>query len=338
MATANVTVTKNTSIILAPKNIDDYDEHFDETDRNLEYSNEIKSYQPKENNQQRAKKSKSKPKTDDSTQSEVLLRLAEVAKLFNIEDGTCYADITINGHRETHAIRRKSFDQWLRFRYYLDTGGLAPNNESMNTAINSLEARARFDSPERQVFVRVGGSEETAFLDLGNAEWEVVRVTSERWDIICDPDVRFHRPSSLMKIPRPEQNGNVLALRQFVNVGSENDFVLVVAWLLATLRHSGPYPVMVITGEQGSAKSTFCKLIKMLIDPQKGGLRSNPKNSHDLFIAASNSHIVAIDNVSGLSDWLSDSFCRLATGGVLKQESLIQIVMRPFLKLLGRVY
>ena len=146
-ATANVTVTKNTSIILAPKNIDDYDEHFDETNENFESTNEIESYQPKEKNQQRAKKSKSKPKADDSTQSEVLLRLAEVAKLFHTEDGTCYADITINGHRETHAIRRKSFDQWLRFRYYLDTGGLAPNNESMNTAINSLEARARFDSP-----------------------------------------------------------------------------------------------------------------------------------------------------------------------------------------------
>jgi hypothetical protein len=32
-------------------------------------------------------------------------------------------------------------------------------------------------------------------------------------------------------------------------------------------------------------------------------------------IAAKNSHLLAFDNLSGLTAWLSDALCRLATGG-----------------------
>jgi hypothetical protein len=44
-------------------------------------------------------------------------------------------------------------------------------------------------------------------------------------------------------------------------------------------------------------------------------LRALPREDHDLFIAASNGHLLAFDNVSGLPAWISDTLCRLATGG-----------------------
>jgi hypothetical protein len=40
-----------------------------------------------------------------------------------------------------------------------------------------------------------------------------------------------------------------------------------------------------------------------------------PHSDRDLFIAANNGYVIAFDNVSGLPAWLSDSLCRLATGG-----------------------
>jgi hypothetical protein len=42
---------------------------------------------------------------------------------------------------------------------------------------------------------------------------------------------------------------------------------------------------------------------------------SLPREDRDLFIAASNGHVLAFDNVSGLPAWISDTLCRLATGG-----------------------
>ena len=72
---------------------------------------------------------------------------------------------------------------------------------------------------------------------------------------------------------------------------------------------------MVLSGEQGSAKSTFSSLLRRLLDPNTAPLRALPREDRDLFIAANNGHVLAFDNVSGLREWISDTLCRLATGG-----------------------
>ena len=104
-------------------------------------------------------------------------------------------------------------------------------------------------------------------------------------------------------------------MRSFLNVASDTDFVLAVSWVLAGLRDRGPYPVLVLSGEQGSAKSTFAAILRALLDPNAAPLRALPREDHDLFIAANNGHVLAFDNVSGLPAWISDTLCRLATGG-----------------------
>jgi hypothetical protein len=107
----------------------------------------------------------------------------------------------------------------------------------------------------------------------------------------------------------------VETLRGFLNVRSDVHFVLAIAWLIAALRHCGPYPVLVLSGEQGSAKSTFSTILRALVDPNTAPLRALPREDRDLFIAASNGHVLIFDNVSGLPFWISDTLCRLATGG-----------------------
>ena len=116
-------------------------------------------------------------------------------------------------------------------------------------------------------------------------------------------------------MPIPVSGGSVATLRSFLNVQTDEDFVLVVAWTLAVLRNIGPYPVIVLSGEQGSAKSTFSAILRALLDPNTAPLRALPREDRDLFIAASNGHVLAFDNVSGLPPWISDTLCRLATGG-----------------------
>src|SRR5437660_10095073 len=96
---------------------------------------------------------------------------------------------------------------------------------------------------------------------------------------------------------------------------SENDFVLIVAWLLAALRARGPYPLLAISGEQGSAKTVLSKILKALVDPNVAPVRALPREERELMIAANNSHLLAFDNLSGLPAWLSDALCRLASGG-----------------------
>ena len=247
-------------------------------------------------------------------QADILIGLADVAELFHALDGTGFADLDVNGHRETWPIRSKGFRRWLARRFFETTDG-APSSEALQSALNVIEAKAHFDAPERAINIRVAGLDGKLYLDLGNERWQAVEIDINGWRVIDSPPVRFRRATGMRPLPIPVSGGSVTALRSFLNVRSDTDFVLVVTWALSCLRDCGPYPVIVLSGEQGSAKSTFSAILRALLDPNTAPLRALPREDRDLFIAASNGHVLAFDNVSGLPAWISDTLCRLATGG-----------------------
>ena len=248
------------------------------------------------------------------TQADILIDLAGAAELFHAPDGTAFADLDINGHRETWPVRSKGFRRWLARQYFEATQG-APSSEALQSTLNVIEAKAHFDAPEREVHIRVGGLDGRLYLDLGDEAWRAVEIDATGWRVIDKPPVRFRRAAGMQPLAMPVPGGSIETLRSFLNVQSDSDFVLVVAWALAVLRNRGPYPVIVLSGEQGSAKSTFSAILRALLDPNTAPLRALPREDRDLFIAASNGHVLAFDNVSGLPAWISDTLCRLATGG-----------------------
>ena len=248
------------------------------------------------------------------TQADILIELAQAAELFHTPDSTGFADLDINGHRETWPIHAKGFRRWLARRFFETTQG-APSSEALQSALNVIEAKAHFDAPERIVHIRVGGIDGRLYLDLGDERWRAVEIDATGWRVIDNPPVRFRRAAGMQPLSMPVKGGSVETLRSFLNVQYDADFVLVVAWALAVLRNRSPYPVIVLSGEQGSAKSTFSAILRSLLDPNTAPLRALPREDRDLFIAANNSHVLAFDNVSGLPAWMSDTLCRLATGG-----------------------
>ena len=127
--------------------------------------------------------------------------------------------------------------------------------------------------------------------------------------------VRFIRTPGKLPLPSPVDRGSVDELRTLVNLPEEEDWTLFVAWLVMALRPTGPYPVLIVNGEQGSAKSTLCRMARALVDPNSAPLRRPPRNDRDLMIAASNGWIMGYDNISGIADPLSDALCSLSTGG-----------------------
>jgi hypothetical protein len=261
-----------------------------------------------------------KQRQDDDTkqekkkQADVLISLAAGAELFHSPDGVGYADIVIDGHRQTLGIKRRVFRRWMARGYYERTKS-APSTEALTSALNVIEAKAHFDGDERSVFIRVGGCDGKLYLDLCNDAWQAVEIDAAGWRLIDNPPVRFRRTSGMLSLPTPQMGGSVKSLLGFLNLKSDDDFVLVVAWLVAALRDCGPYPVLALSGEQGSAKSTLTAILRALLDPSTAPLRALPREDRDLFIAATNGLLLAFDNVSGLSAWLSDTLCRLATGG-----------------------
>jgi hypothetical protein len=244
----------------------------------------------------------------------MLMDVAWRDDLFHTATGTAFADIIIAGHRETWPIRSKRFWAFLRRCYYEATGAAASAAE-IRSALDLLEARAQFDGPQRAVHIRIAEQAGHIYLDLADEHWRAVDIGPDGWRVIGTPPVRFRRPAGMLPLPVPDRGGSIEALKPFLNLASRNDFVLIVAWLLAALRSAGPYPLLAISGEQGSAKTFLSKLLKALIDPNVAPVRALSREERELMIAANNGHLLAFDNLSGLPNWLSDALCRLATGG-----------------------
>lgn len=248
------------------------------------------------------------------SQATILVELASGADLFHTPEGEAFATITIDGHRETWPLRTKPVRRWLA-RQHFEHAEAAPGAQAIQDAIGVLEGRAIFDGSEREVFTRSAEHDGAIYLDLADAGWRAVEITASGVGVVSDPPVRFRRARGMLPLPLPERGGSVKVLREFGNFANDDDFMLAVAWLVAALRPAGPYPVLALHGEQGSAKSTLTEVLRLIVDPNKAPLRAAPKTGHDLMIAATNGWVVAYDNLSHLPDWLSDAICRLATGG-----------------------
>ena len=197
------------------------------------------------------------------------------------------------------------------------------SKSAINAAIDDFDTRAICSSTVRDVHIRVAGDRGDVYIDLCNDAWQAVRVTSAGWSIIDFPPVRFQRTVGMLPLPMPECGSKIEALRPFLNT-TDLDFMLVVAYLLAVLYPRGPYPILILYGEQGAAKTNFLRLLRSLTDPHEVASNALPPSARDLFIAARNTHLQTFENVSRLSDEMADNFCRLATGGGLRLRTLFK--------------
>ena len=220
-----------------------------------------------------------------------------------------------------HPIRSSEVRRWLG-REFLRGYGTPPNAAAMEQALDALEARAQFDGPEEEVFVRVASYQGDVVIDLCNKDCQVLRVGAKGVQILNNSPVRFRRTKGMAPLPYPAPNGSIDDLRPFVNLADEEGWVLLVGCLIGALRPKGPFPCVEISGPQGAAKSTTSKVMRSLVDPNISPLRSRPKDERDLFISASNEWMPVFDNLSGISDWMSDALCRIATGGGFSTRKL----------------
>lgn len=257
------------------------------------------------------------PKADDGrppSQATLLVQLAADTDLFHTPDGEAYATVLVNGHKETRMLKEKAFRHYLMQLFY-EQENKSPHAQALQSAIGTLTGKALFKARELPVFIRLAQYKGKVYIDLANDKWEAIEVDEAGWRIVIDPPIKFRRTKGMLPLPYPVEGGSINELQPFINHGSENDFILIVSFIVAALSPSGPYTILALHGEHGSAKSTAAKVIRSLIDPNKSPLRSETKDSRDLMIAANNGWCLVFDNLSYIKNKLSDDLCRLATGG-----------------------
>ena len=256
--------------------------------------------------------------------TKTLLRLVSCTQLHRGAGGRPFVRVPVEDRFEFFELKSAAFRNWLTDTY-LSEYQQAPSSAALSRVVAVLEARAQFDGSLPSVHVRVAGDGEgeryVSYIDLCDPEGRAVEIRPGNWSVVERPRVNFRRAPGMLPLPLPESGGTINLLRPYVNLG-EVDFRLFVAWLTAAIRPVGPYPPLVICGEQGSAKTTLAKVARLLIDPHSTPLLSEPSGTRDLMITSLNSWVLAFDNVSTLPGWLSDCFCRLAVGGGYATRSL----------------
>lgn len=204
--------------------------------------------------------------------------------------------------------------QQLAAAFY-DDKNRAASGGALTDALAVLEGDA-LRAPVSSVFLRIGATDGSVVIDLGGTDGSCVVVTPEGWSISDQPPVLFRRNTLMLAHPKPARGGSLDALHELLNVDASN-FRLVVGWLIGAMLADSPQPILALTGQQGTAKTSAAKLILSLLDPSIVSIRSQPRTEEDWAVGAFNAYGIGLDNVSSMPAWFQDALCKAVTGDAL---------------------
>jgi len=216
-------------------------------------------------------------------------------------------------------VRSKAVRHWLTLGFYKKTRK-APSNEALQSALGVLDARALFEGTQEEVHLRTAWHDGVLYYDLADSNWRAVRIDKTGWQLIHKPSVRFRRYSHTATQVEPKAGGSIDLLWNFLNVPGARDRRLLSSWLCTGLIPDIPRPLLVLHGDQGSAKSNLCKFLLALLDPSTVPCLTT-KNGPELIQGLAHRFGGILDNVSTIPEWLSDLLCRAVTGeGFTKRQ------------------
>jgi DNA polymerase I-like protein with 3'-5' exonuclease and polymerase domains len=254
------------------------------------------------------------------TQAELLIEAAGDTSFFHDEQYDGWAIVRVGEHQETLRLRDRGFKLWLIRQMYTATGR-TPNADALSQALSHFEAKARYDGPQRLLSCRVAAHGAGVLYDLADAEWRVVRITPEGWEVVQQPGV-FRRGSNTAPQVLPESGGTMADLLPFLPAMSGAAKLLAQVYPVTCLVPDVPHPIPQIVGQKGAAKSTLCRVFRRLVDPAREELLSLPNDPNELALLLSRNYAPVFDNLDNVLPWQSDMLCRACTGGGITKRKL----------------
>lgn len=213
---------------------------------------------------------------------------------------------------ELYRIRSKKFKGWLG-AYVYNKYNFALKNNQIKDISEALGGIALYSTStgKKNLEVRSCLVNNVFWYDLGGS---AVRVDKNGWEVVEQPPILFKPCEHQEKQVVPSKNGDIRALRQFINIGSDDDWALFLVFAISAFVPSFPQPVLVLTGSQGAGKTTPMKMLKKLVDPSKLPSNGTPSDQEEMSRIADKHLLLFFDNLSSLSSKVSDILCKLVTG------------------------
>lgn len=245
----------------------------------------------------------------------LLALLADAALFLDPHGGT---HIDIEGELYPLDAKNPLLFEKLSALFFRATGQMMGRDSLGNAvAVLSHDARER-DNPSIMAN-RAAFSAGALFYDLGNHR--AARVAGGTWQVVPAPVGHFRAWSHKRPHPAPVAPGDAAQLFRFVHVTAD-DRPLVLATLAACLVPGIARPALVITGPQGSGKSTAARLFKLTLDPGTPALTMIPRRPEDIDLLLQRHAFLALDNLSSLPPDIADTLSGVITGAAPQRRKL----------------
>lgn len=274
-----------------------------------------------------AKKYADNPEENESSESKTLydFALSKLKKMVISQNNSSevYAIIENNSHIETLNLSSRRAIQWLVYNYHNENkSAKIHGDEFYKNVLTTIVATAQMNGTKKEnVYTRVALKDGSLYYDLVTSDWKSIRVTHDKVEIIDldenSPIFRRAQCSYEQIMPKFDGGDYLTKLSELLCI-VEEDRQLFQVHLIALLLESIPIPVMVFGGEAGSLKTTATTTVKRIIDPnglkKEDNSTSMASRNDDLILQLYNRYVTAFDNVTKITQEVSDILCRAITG------------------------
>lgn len=306
----------------------------------------IKSSQPQQNKdkgelEEKGAKNKS---DDDAPEASIAQMLVELASekhntelFFKNQYDEPFVAVRIgkDRHLEIMPLKGSRYKYYLAWLFRENNGGQIVSKDTINNAINTLAANAKFDGETIPLHLRVawGHSQNRAipgciYYDMTDEQYRMIEISVEGgWRIINGSDanvpILFKRHNQIAQV-EPDRNYLPDIFEQFLkltNLRNKKHRHLLKVYIVSLIIPDIDHTILTTYGPQGAAKSFLLELIKKLIDPSKPTLLTLQKNIAEFIQQVNHIYMPFYDNVKYIPYWLSDEICKAVTGiGHTKRE------------------
>lgn len=222
-------------------------------------------------------------------------------------------------------IESPDFERELRNYIRKDSGVKEINFSGLNEVITYMADQAYMCAPalmESRAYFDTDCN--VVYYDMCNKK-DVIKVTAGGIDVISKPLGMFAQQLSDKEqvMFKPTDAKELIALLgKVTRCSPENLLILASTLCVYFLGRFAPVPILLITGMQGSSKSTLTRQIQNIVHPQTSGLLTLVEDKKNIAIALSNRALTCFDNATGVKAEISDLLCSAVTGGCYQTREL----------------
>ena len=267
------------------------------------------------------------PEATNSNEQQLETAIPENSIFFLDQYGKPFVHLQNVDHFENWPIESNIFRAFLTS--WLKTAGISLSSEKIRSLQFLCQAAAYESNQKIELWNRYCRKNDEIYLDLGKPDWSILKISKNNIETLPSDVIMFRRYSAMAEMPI-DLSGEKEDLENYLNLVNlknedhekERENKLLYSVLLGTMMIPGfPHPIILVNGPQGSAKSSFSRSIRIIIDPSAVPLLSIPNKIENLVQTLSHNYASFFDNVDAISDDYSDVFCRASTGeGIIKRQ------------------